>query len=114
MSSESFTSQPGKRLRIFLDEAQEWRGKALYRVIVEELYRHGIMGATIIRGIEGFGPAHHLLTDRFPDIADNLPLIIDVVDSHERLQSVLPVLDRLLQYGTMTLTTVEILSKKEP
>ncbi len=113
MSNTPFVTRPGKRLRIFLGEAQEWRGKPLYRAIVEELYHHGIMGATILRGIEGFGPEHHLLTARFPDSVENLPLIIEVVDSEEHLQAVLPLLDRLLQHGTMTLDPVEILVKIE-
>src|SRR5207237_9435737 len=98
----------GKRLRIFLGEAQEWQGKPLYRAIVELAQQQGIAGATVFRGIEGFGPEHHLSTDRLPDIADNLPMIVEIVEGEERLDDLLPLLDRLVQRGMITYTHVDI------
>ena len=103
----------GKRLRIFLGEAEEWQGKPLYQVIVELAYQHGIRGATVWRGIEGFGPEHHLSTDRLPDIADNLPMIVEMVDDENRIERFLPFLDRLVQRGMITSTPVEIIFWKE-
>jgi len=100
----------GKRLRIFIGEAQEWQGKPLYRAIVELAQQQGIAGATVFRGIEGFGPEHHLSTDRLPDIADNLPMIVEMVESEERIEALLPLLDRLVQRGMITVTPVEIVS----
>lgn len=106
------TRQPlprkGKRLRIFIGEAQEWQGKPLYRALVELAQQQGIAGATVFRGIEGFGPEHHLSTDRLPDIADNLPMIVEIVESEERLEALLPLLDRLVQRGMITTAPVEI------
>ncbi len=102
----------GKRLRIFLGEAEEWQGKPLYQEIAEEAQRRGIMGATVLRGIEGFGPEHLLSTDRLPDIADNLPVIVEIVDRTERIETFLPLLDRLVQRGMITATPVEIISWK--
>jgi PII-like signaling protein len=67
------------------------------------------MGATVLHGIEGFGPAHHLSTDRLPDVSDNLPLIIEIVDSAESVERFLPVLDQLVQHGMMTVVPVEII-----
>src|SRR5438128_6946094 len=98
----------GKRLRIFLGEAQEWQGKPLYHALVELAQQQGIAGVTVFRGIEGFGPEHHLSTDRLPDIADNLPVIVEIVESEERLEALLPRLDRLVQRGMITVTPVEI------
>jgi uncharacterized protein len=98
----------GKRLRIFIGEAQEWQGKSLYRAIVELAQQQGIAGATVFRGIEGFGPEHHLSTDRLPDIANNLPMIVEIVEGEERLEALLPLLDRLVQRGMITVTPVEI------
>jgi uncharacterized protein len=99
----------GKRLRIFIGEAQEWQGKPLYRAILELAQQHGAAGATVMRGIEGFGPEHHLSTERLPDISDNLPMIVEIVESDERVEALLPLLDRLVQHGTITVAPVEIL-----
>ncbi len=98
----------GKRLRIFLGEAQRWQGKPLYQAILELALRQGAAGATVLRGIEGFGPEHHLSTERLPDISDNLPLIVDIVESKEGVESLLPFLDRMVQRGMITVAPVEI------
>ena len=106
------TRQPlprkGKWLRIFIGEAQQGQDKPLYRAIVELAQQQGIAGATVFRGIEGFGPEHRLSTDRLPDIADNLPMIVEIVEGEERLEALLPLLDRLVQRGMITVTPVEI------
>src|SRR5437588_10250181 len=106
MTSASSSPRLGKRLRIFIGEADQWQGRPLYRVILERALQHGAMGVTVLHGIEGFGPAHHLSTDRLPDVSDNLPLIIDIVYSTESVERLLPVLDHLVRLGTMTVRTV--------
>jgi PII-like signaling protein len=98
----------GKRMRIFIGEAEEWQGKPLYRAILELAQRQGVAGATVMRGIEGFGPEHHLSSDRLPDIADNLPLIVEIVESEEKIEELLPLLDRMVQRGMITIAPVEI------
>ncbi len=113
MSMKAFVSRPGKRLRLFLGEADEWQGKPLSQVVVEQAHHHGALGVTVLRGIEGFGPAHHLSTDRLPDIAENLPLIVEIVDSDEQIERLLPLLDRLMQRGMITVTPIEIISAGE-
>ncbi|MBX5457665.1 MAG: DUF190 domain-containing protein [Thermogemmatispora sp.] len=99
-------SRAGKRLRIFVGEAEEWQGRPLYRAILEAAQRHQLAGATVLRGIEGFGPDHHLVSERLPDIADNLPLLIELVDSEEQIERFLPVLQDMVARGLMTLTPV--------
>lgn len=99
----------GKRIRIFVGEAEEWQGKPLYRAILELAQRQGAAGATVMRAIEGFGPAHHLSTERLPDLADNLPIVIEIVDTEEGVERLLPLLDQLVQRGMITLTPVEII-----
>jgi PII-like signaling protein len=113
MTTRSYQSKGGKRLRLFIGEAEVWQGKPLYQVVVEHARQHGIRGATVLRGIEGFGPEHHLSTERLPDIAENLPLIIEMVDSDERIEMLLPVLDRLMQRGMITVSPVEIILTEE-
>jgi uncharacterized protein len=104
-----YRSRGGKRLRLFLGEDEEWQGKPLYQVVVEQAWQLGIRGATVFRGIEGFGPEHHLSTDRLPDIAENLPLIIEIVDSDEHIELLLPILDQMMQRGMMTVASVEMI-----
>ena len=104
----SFT--PGKRIRIYIGEAQEWRERPLYQIILEEIQKLGASGATVLRGIEGFGPRHHLSTERLPDISENLPLIVEIVESNEKIEELLPVLDALVEQGMMTVSSVEIVA----
>lgn len=113
MSMKSFASKRGKRLRLFIGESEEWHGKPLSQVVLEQAHRHGALGATVLRGIEGFGPEHHLSTGRLPDIAENLPLIVEIVDSDEQIERLLPVLDQLIQRGMITVTPIEIISAGE-
>lgn len=111
MHNPSYHSFPGKRLRLFVGEAEMWQGKPLAQVIVEQARAHGIRAASVVRGIEGFGPEHHLSTERLPDIAVNLPLIIDLIDTPERIEAILPLLDRLLQRGMISAAPIEIIEQ---
>ena len=110
MTSNTFF-RPGKRLRIFVGEAQEWQGKPLYSALLELAHQQGASGATVWKGIEGFGPAHHLSTDRLPDIADNLPVIIEIVESEACIERLLPHLDGIVQRGMITVSPVEIVQR---
>ncbi|WP_297162236.1 DUF190 domain-containing protein [Thermogemmatispora sp.] len=109
-SHERPASWRGKRLRIFVSEAEAWQGRPLYRAILEAAQRHQIAGATVLRGIEGFGPDHHLASERLPDIADNLPLLIELVDSEEQIGRFLPVLQSMVRHGLITVTPVTIVA----
>jgi PII-like signaling protein len=108
-AERSFWPVQGKRLRIFVGEAQQWQGRPLYRAIMEVAQRQGAVGATVLRGIEGFGPEHHLSSERLPDISENLPIVIEIVDTNERIDALLPVLDQLVQRGMISVTPVEII-----
>ena len=108
------THTAGKRVRIFIGEAQEWQGRPLYHAILERVQQHGACGATVLRGIEGFGPQHHLSTERLPDISENLPLIIEIVAQNDQVEALLLVLDQIVQQGTITVTPVEIITAHHP
>jgi len=112
MAIENFSFEQGVRIRIFIGESQEWRGRPLYQVVLAELQRHGASGATVLRGIEGFGPHHHLSTERLPDISENLPLIVEIVESDTIVEKLLPVLDALIEQGMITVSPVEIVSTR--
>ncbi len=104
----------GKLLRIFIGESDHWHGKPLYAAIVERLREQGLAGATVIRGIEGFGAKSHLHTSRLLRLSEDLPLVIEVVDLEERIRSVLPMLDEMVTEGMVTLETVEVIAYRAP
>lgn len=105
--------QPGLCLRIFLGEAQMWRGKPLAQALLELAWQQGIAGATIIRGIEGFGPEHYLSTDRLPDVATNLPVIVEMIDREEAIAHLLPSLDEMIPRGMIMTTPVRMLVREK-
>jgi PII-like signaling protein len=67
--------------------------------------------AAVLRGIEGFGPGHHLSTERLPDLSDNLPLILEIIASETRIAHLLPMLDWIVQRGIIITTPVKIIYK---
>ncbi len=105
--------QPGLRLRLFLGESQMWQGKPLAQALLELAWRQGIAGATIFKGVEGFGPEHFLSTDRLPDVASNLPVIVEIVDKEEAINRLLPYLDEMVPRGIITTSPVRILQREE-
>jgi PII-like signaling protein len=98
----------GKLLRIFIGESDTWHGKPLYQAIVQRLREEGLAGATVIRGIEGFGAKSHLHTARILRLSEDLPLVIEVVDEGTRIDAVLPMLDEMVEDGLVTLERVEV------
>lgn len=100
----------GKLLRIFIGESDRWEGRPLYQAIVRRLREEGFAGATVIRGIEGFGAHSHLHTARILRLSEDLPLLIEVVDSEDRMQQLLPIIEEMIPEGLVTLENVEILA----
>lgn len=98
----------GKLLRIFIGESDTWHGKPLYQAIVQRLREEGLAGATVIRGIEGFGAKSHLHTSRILRLSEDLPLVIEVVDEAARIDAVLPILDEMVDDGLVTLERIEV------
>lgn len=100
----------GKLLRIFVGESDTWHGKPLYQAIVERVRAEGLAGATVIRGIEGFGADSHIHTSRILRLSEDLPVVIEIVDTAERIDAILPVLDEMVTEGMVTLERVEIIA----
>lgn len=100
----------GKLLRLFIGESDTWHGKPLYQAIVERVRKEGLAGATVIRGIEGFGADSHLHTSRILRLSEDLPVVIEIVDTPERIDRVVPVLDEMVSEGMLTLERVQIVS----
>jgi PII-like signaling protein len=100
----------GKLLRIFVGESDRWHGKPLYQAIVERVREEGLAGATVLRGIEGFGADSRLHTARILRLSEDLPVVIEIVDSAEQIDRVLPVLDEMVGEGMVTLEQVEVIA----
>lgn len=100
----------GKLLRLFIGESDTWHGKPLYQAIVERVRAAGMAGATVIRGIEGFGADSHLHTSRILRLSEDLPVVIEIVDTPERIDEIVPVLDEMVTEGMLTLERVQIVS----
>jgi hypothetical protein len=100
----------GQLLRIFIGESDSWHGRPLYEAIVHRLHEEGLAGATVVRGIEGFGAHSRVHSARILRLSEDLPLVIEVVDREERIQAVLPILDEMIGEGLVTLEDVEIVT----
>jgi hypothetical protein len=100
----------GKLLRIFIGESDVWHGKPLYQAIVERARKGGLAGATVTRGIEGFGADSRMHTARILRLSEDLPVVIEIVDSEARIQAILPALDEMVTEGLVTMEAVEIIA----
>jgi uncharacterized protein len=100
----------GKLLRIFVGESDKHGRKPLYQAIVELLRERGLAGATVLRGVEGFGAHSRIHTQRILQLSGDLPVVIECVDSAERIDAILPALDELVDNGLVTLERVEVIT----
>lgn len=96
--------------RIYVGESDSWHGEPLYEAIVKLLRERGLAGATVLRGIEGFGAKQHLHTTRILSLSSDLPVLIEVIDQETRLRAVLPELDAMVAGGLITLEQVEVIT----
>jgi PII-like signaling protein len=97
-------------LRIFIGESDRFDGRALYEVIVDEAKRGGLAGATVLRGFMGFGASSRVHTSKVLRLSEDLPVVIEIVDSEERIDAFLPRLDLLIDEGLVTLEKVRVIA----
>lgn len=96
------------RLSIFIGEDDLWHHKPLYREIVHRAHAAGLAGATVLRGIEGYGASNHIHTTRLLSLSEDLPLLIVIVDTEERVRGFLPQLEELVAEGMVLVDEVEV------
>ena len=101
--------EDGKLLRIFIGESDRWEHKPLYEAIVLKARELGLAGATVLRGPMGFGATSRLDTSKILRLSEDLPLIIEIVDSEEQIQLFLPHLDLMVKEGLVTLEKVQVI-----
>lgn len=99
----------GKLLRIFIGEGDRWHGQPLFEAIVRKVRESGGAGATVLRGIEGFGAHSRIHTARILRLSEDLPIVVEIVDTAEKIDALLPALDEMIEDGLVTIETVQIL-----
>jgi len=96
-------------LRIFIGESDRWEHKPLYEVIVLKARELHLAGATVLRGPMGFGKSSRLHTAKILRLSMDLPLVIEIVDGEEKINSFLPVLDKMMGGGLLTMEKVKVI-----
>ena len=95
-------------LRIFIGETDKEDGQSLYEAIVREARRRGLAGATVLRGILGFGANSRIHTTKILRLSEDLPLVIEIVDEADKINAFLPYLDQVIKEGLVTMENVRI------
>ncbi len=98
----------GQLLRIFIGEDDKHEGIPLYEWIVNIARESGIAGATVLRGLEGFGAHSRLHTAKILRLSGDLPIVVEIIDAPEKIDALLPLIDDAIKEGLVTLEKVEI------
>src|SRR5436853_4880320 len=96
-------------MRIHIGESDRWHGKALYDAIVEILRKEGFSGVTVLRGVAGYGGSSIYHTDKILRLSQDLPIVLEVIESTERIEQLLPRLDEMVDGGLITLEKVRVI-----
>ena len=101
--------EDGVLLRVFLGESDRWHGKPLYEAIVLKARELHLAGATVLRGPMGFGANSRLHTAKILRLSEDLPMVIEIVDSREKIDELMPHIDEMVQEGLVTLENVRVI-----
>ncbi len=101
--------EEGMLLRIFIGELDHYKGKPLYEQIVLKARKLNLAGATVVRGLMGFGAHSRLHAAHLLRLSDDLPIIIEIVDTKENLEKLIPFLDKVVEEGLITMEKVRVI-----
>ena len=96
-------------LRIFIGEADRYKGKPLYEEIILKARELNMAGGTVLRGIMGFGAHSRLHTAKILRLSEDLPIVIEIVDTEEKINQLLPFLDEVVEEGLITLEKMKVI-----
>jgi uncharacterized protein len=99
----------GRMLRIHFTEADKWQGKPLHEAIVSTCLDLGLAGAIVYRGLEGFGASARIYHARSLSISKNAPIMVSVIDTEDKIQLLIPHLDRMIEGGLVASSAVDII-----
>ncbi len=100
--------QKGHLLRIFIGESDKYEGLPLFEWIVRKAREKNLAGATVIRGMEGFGAHSRLHTAKILRLSEDLPIVIEIVDALEKIENFIPLIDEAIEEGLATIEKVDI------
>ena len=96
-------------MRIHIGESDKWHGKPLHEAVVELLRKEGFSGATVLRGVGGYGGSSVYHTDKLLRLSQDLPIVLEVIETEERIDAILPRLDEMVGGGLITLEKVRVI-----
>jgi uncharacterized protein len=96
-------------MRIFIGESDKYHGRPLYEALIERMRAKGLAGATVLRGVAGFGASSRVHSDKVLRLSLDLPLIIEVVETEEAITAILPDLDEMIGGGLITLERARVI-----
>jgi hypothetical protein len=99
---------PATRLTVLVNESDQWHHRPVYSEIVHRAHDAGLAGATVLRGIEGFGRSSRIHTSRILSLTEDLPCMVVLVDTDERIREFLPQVQEVVDGGLVTLEPVEV------
>lgn len=98
-----------KRLRIYIGESDHWKQHSLYQAIVQRAKELDLAGATVFRGLMGYGANNRIHTASIVDLSSDLPILVEIIDSEEYINKLLPYLDEVLGGGMITIDDIEVI-----
>ncbi len=101
--------QDAQLLRVFIGEQDKFDGKPLYEALVLEARKMGMAGATVYRGMLGYGANSVVHTDKILRLSQSLPMVVEIVDTPAKIESFLPTLDKMMQEGLVTLEKARVI-----
>lgn len=96
-------------MRVHIGESDKWHGKPLHEAIVEMMRKEGFSGATVLRGVAGYGGSSIYHTDKILRLSQDLPIVVEVVEYADRIEKLLPRLDEMVEGGLITLEKVRVI-----
>jgi hypothetical protein len=101
--------QDGALLRIFIGETDHWHGRPLHEAIVLKAREMHLAGATVLKGIMGYGASSRLHTTKLLRLSEDLPVIVEIVDTRAKLETLMPFLEEAIQDGLVTIENVQVI-----
>ena len=95
-------------LRVFIGECDKYKGRPLSEAILEKARKRGMAGATVLRGIMGFGAGGKIHTAKILRLSEDLPIVVEIVDTQERIEGFIPELDVMVKEGLVTLENIQV------
>ncbi len=101
--------EKAKKLTIYLDETEQWRGRALYEALIEFFHRHQVAGVSLFRGFAGYGQSRILHTPKILRLSENLPIKLEVIESPRVIDRLLPEIAQMVQKGLIEVSDSEVI-----